>query len=71
MEVFHSGYQVSFHHLSPVLWEHLVFGPVKSQALQGEVDKILGKGALKVVENPRPGYYSLLFRQHQECNVLH
>ena len=49
------------HNLPPVTWELLVFpscgsGSVKAQALGEEVDKILGKGALDEIEDPRPEY---------------
>ena len=57
MEVLYSGYQVSFHHLSLVSREPLEFpsyssGSVKAQALQGEVGKMLGEGALQMVKIP-------------------
>ena len=36
-------------------------GSVKAQAYQGEVDKLLGKGALELAGISSPGYYSCLF----------
>ena len=51
----------------PLTSEELVEFPsyglvsVKAQTLQAEVDKILEKGALEIVDPPGPGYYSRLF----------
>ena len=36
-------------------------GSVKAQALQGEVDKMLQKGTLELVDHLGPGYYNRLF----------
>ena len=59
-EVLCSGYCMPLHHLSPVTWKPMDFssyssGSEKAQAFQ-EVDKMLVKGALEEVEDPRSGY---------------
>ena len=46
-----------------VLWEPLEFpsytsGPAKAQALKEEVDKMLQKGTIELVDHPGLGYYS-------------
>ena len=61
VEVLHTGYLVSFHHLPPVAQALVAFpsygsGSVKAQALQEEVDNML-----EIAENLGPGYYSWLF----------
>ena len=57
MENLHSSY--SSH--STCVWEIPSYssGPVKAQALQEELVKMLGKGALEIVENSVPGYCSM------------
>ena len=57
---------VPFHHHPPVPRELVEFpshgpGSVKAQALQAEVDKMLEKGALEVVDLPGPEYDSCPF----------
>ena len=47
--------------LKLVKFPSYVSGPVKAWVLQEEVDRMLGKGALELVEHPGPGYYSHLF----------
>ena len=42
---------------------------VKAQALQ-EVDRMLGKGALKLVKNPGQGYYSRQFLVQKESEEM-
>ena len=66
VEVLCSGYLALFHHFPPVSEELTEFsscgsGSVKAQALQEEVNKMLGKGALEMVEHPGPGYCSCKF----------
>ena len=61
MEVPYSSYLVLFHHLLPVSQESVEFpsncsGSVNSQALQAEMNKMLKKGALELVDNLGPGY---------------
>ena len=55
MEILRSGYLGPFHHLPPVSQEPVEFpsyssGSAKAQALQAEVDKMLEKGDLGVVD---------------------
>ena len=59
MDVFCSSYEVLLRHLPSVPREPLEFFPT-ARALK-EVNKMWGKEALELVENPRPGYYSRLF----------
>ena len=66
MESLLSEYHVLFHHLLPVIRESIKFlsyslRSVKIQELQGQVDRMLRKGALEKVENPRVGFYSRMF----------
>ena len=57
VEVFCFVLQVPFHHLPPELQEPIEFpscilGSVKVQELEEEVDMMLGKDTLEMVENP-------------------
>ena len=66
MEVLDSGYIVLFRHLPLVSWEPHEFlsytsGSVKAQALQQEMNKMLQKGALELVDHLGLDYYSWLF----------
>ena len=60
------GYLVPFHHLPPVSQEPWEFpscalGSVRVLALRDEVSKILQKGAVELVNQSGPGFYSRLF----------
>ena len=60
LEVLLSEYIVPFHNLPPVLQEPLEFlfyntGLAKAQSLQGEVDRMLEKGTLELVDHPGQG----------------
>ena len=64
--VFQDGYRVPFHNLPPVLLvpkelSSSGLGTVHVLALQEEVNKMLLKGAVELVEQPGPGFYSRLF----------
>ena len=66
MQVLHSEYIVPFHHLPPLSQEPREFlsyvsGFAKAQSLQKEVDKMLQKCTLELVDHPGSGYYSKLF----------
>ena len=66
VEVLLSSHSVPFPHLKPVSWDLIEFssyssGSMKAQALQEEVDKMLGKGALALVEHLGPVYCISLF----------
>ena len=64
--VLRHGYCVPFHHLPPVSLApkellSSALGTVDALALQEEVNKTLLKGAVELVEQPEPGFYSQLF----------
>ena len=69
VEGLHSWYNIPFHHCPPVLWEPSKLlscssGSAKAQAFQGEVDKLLEKGAFGLADYPGLSYYSqLLLKQ--------
>ena len=74
-EGFHSGYIVPFDHLPPVSWEPFEFpshavGFAKVHVLQGEVGKMLQKGALKLVDHLGLRYYSQLFLAQMALRVV-
>ena len=55
VEVLHSGYLIPFHHFPHMVQKPIEFpsygsGSEKAQALQDEVDKILVKDALELVD---------------------
>ena len=62
VEVSHSGCIVSFHLCHKNLFEFpfSVSGSAKAQVLRGEVDKVLQKDTLKLVDHPGSGYCSWL-----------
>ena len=73
VEVLYSGYIVPFCHLFPVPQEPLKFpscalGSAKADAIQEEVDRMLQKGILELVDHPGLAYYS---RQFLVQKVLH
>ena len=66
MEVLHYGYHVLFHDLPPVTHESQEFpsyslGSVQAHALQEEVNKMLAKCTMEVVDHLGLGFYSSLF----------
>ena len=61
------GYLIQFYHLLLVSQEPVEFpsyglGSAKAQALQAEVDGMLGKEALEVVDLPSLAYHCCLFQ---------
>ena len=66
VEALSTYYLVPSHHLPPVACEMVEClsygsGPVMAQAVQEEMDKMLGKSTLEIVKNLGPGYYNRLF----------
>ena len=64
--VLRHGYRLPFHHLPrvslvPVELSSVAPGSVRALALQEEVSKMLMKGAVEMVPQPGPGFYSCLF----------
>ena len=60
------GYLIPFHHFPPVSWESLEFPPyglgsVRACALQEEVDKMVEKGTMELVDQTCLGFYIRLF----------
>ena len=67
LEILHIGYLFPFHHPPPAaqeLVEFVSYGleSFKAQALQEEVDKMLGKGAQLIVKNLEGGVWSSICR---------
>ena len=67
ISVLRDGYRIPFGTrspplaASPVSFPTYTTGSQKHLALRQEVDKMLSKGALEVVPDPGPGFYSRLF----------
>ena len=66
MEVLRFSCLVPFHHQPPLSWKPVEFpsygsGSMKAYTLQAEVEKILEKGVLEIVNHLGPGYYDCLF----------
>ena len=64
--VLRDGYCVPYHHLPPVSQVPVellsaTLGTVRALALQEEVNKMLLKGAVEIVQHPGPDFYSRFF----------
>ena len=64
--VFPYGYRLPFHHLPPVSLDprdlpSCSLESLQVLALQEEIDKMIQKGALEIVDQPGLGFYSCLF----------